>query len=279
MTDDVVAVLGAGGTMGLPMARNLARAGIKVRAWNRSREKAKPLERDGATVCDTPAQPADGADVLLTMLADANTVLQSASAALAHLADAAIWLQMSTIGESGTERCAQLADEHEIAFLDAPVLGSKQPAAEGKLVVLASGPQEMRSRIQAVFDAVGHRTMWARRRQRSSAPMEASHPSPSPSAERLHIAQLERRGQRAVALASDGLMRPARSPAIDCPRAARAGDRSHTSVRGRRPTAHGCWRDPWLCGSVDARNDLDDGADGGDARVPPPTGRQGDGRV
>lgn len=72
----------------------------------------------------------------------------------------AIWLQMSTIGEQGMQRCMALAAEHRIAFIDAPVLGTKQPAHEGKLVVLASGPDELRTRVQPIFDAIGQRTMW-----------------------------------------------------------------------------------------------------------------------
>ena len=56
-----VAVLGAGGIMGFPMARNIARAGIEVRAWNRSRDKADPLADDGVTVVDTPAEAVRGA--------------------------------------------------------------------------------------------------------------------------------------------------------------------------------------------------------------------------
>ena len=67
----VVAVLGAGGSMGSGIARNLARAGIDVRAWNRTREKAAPLAGDGAAVLGSPAQAAEGADVIVTMLADA----------------------------------------------------------------------------------------------------------------------------------------------------------------------------------------------------------------
>jgi 3-hydroxyisobutyrate dehydrogenase len=54
----------------------------------------------------------------------------------------------------------ELARDHDVAFLDAPVLGTKQPAEQGKLVVLASGPQELRERIQPMFDAVGQKTMW-----------------------------------------------------------------------------------------------------------------------
>ena len=51
---ETVAVLGAGGTMGFPVAHNVAGSGITVRAWNRSRDKAEPLAKDGVQVCDTP---------------------------------------------------------------------------------------------------------------------------------------------------------------------------------------------------------------------------------
>jgi 3-hydroxyisobutyrate dehydrogenase len=157
---ETVAVLGAGGTMGLPVARNLARAGFAVRAWNRSREKAEPLARDGAVLCESPAQAADGAGVVLTMLSDMDAVLESIQAALAGASGGAVWWQMSTIGETGTEQCIELARENQLIFLDAPVLGTKQPAEEGKLVVLASGPDEIKDRVQPLFDAVGQRTMW-----------------------------------------------------------------------------------------------------------------------
>ena len=74
MADDTtVAVLGTG-IMGAAMARNLLAASIKVRAWNRSRERAKPLERDGAEVVDDPRDAARGAHFVLTMLADADAV-------------------------------------------------------------------------------------------------------------------------------------------------------------------------------------------------------------
>jgi 3-hydroxyisobutyrate dehydrogenase len=154
--EETVAVLGAGGTMGLPMARNIARAGMTVRAWNRSREKAQPLERDGATVFETATEAAEGAGIVLTMLADTDAVLESVQDAL-H--DDVLWLQMSTIGEAGTERCLALAGERNVDFLDAPVLGTKGPAEEGKLVVLASGPKAERERVQPIFDAVGQKTL------------------------------------------------------------------------------------------------------------------------
>jgi 3-hydroxyisobutyrate dehydrogenase len=156
-----IAVLGAGGTMGFPMARNLAEAGFGVRAWNRSRERAEPLSEAGVEVADSPGEAVRESDVILTVLADADAVLESMRAALADRAPAgSIWLQMSTIGEQGTERCIELASEHRLTFVDAPVLGTKQPAEQGQLVVLASGPSELRDRLQPIFDAIGHRTIW-----------------------------------------------------------------------------------------------------------------------
>jgi 3-hydroxyisobutyrate dehydrogenase len=142
------------------MARNIAKAGFTVRAWNRSREKAEPLAEDGVAVCDSPAEAAEGADVLLTILSDTDAVVESVSDALGKLRDGGLWLQMSTIGEAGTERCMELARERDVTFLDAPVLGTKQPAEDGKLVVLASGPEDRADDVRPIFEAVGQKTIW-----------------------------------------------------------------------------------------------------------------------
>src|SRR4051794_529566 len=160
MSTESVAVLGAGGTMGQGMARNIQKAGIDVRAWNRSREKAEPLTDDGITVVDSPTEAVQGANLILTMLSDADAVRAVAEQFLSAATDDAIWLQMSTIGHEATDSCIELAGSAGIGFVDAPVLGTKQPAEEGKLVVIASGPDELRDRVEPIFDAVGQRTMW-----------------------------------------------------------------------------------------------------------------------
>jgi 3-hydroxyisobutyrate dehydrogenase len=157
---DIVAVLGAGSTMGLPMARNMLRGGIAVRAWNRTADKAEPLARDGAEICHSPAEAVQDAGVILTMLANADAVLETVGPVLSDVGEGVLWLQMSTIGEQGTDRCIELAREYGVTFLDAPVLGTKQPAEQGKLVVLASGAQAARDRAEPIFDAVGQKTMW-----------------------------------------------------------------------------------------------------------------------
>jgi 3-hydroxyisobutyrate dehydrogenase len=162
-TQETIAVVGAGGTMGRPMARNLARSGISVRAWNRSAEKARELAGEGIELCPSPADAAAGASVVLTMLSDADAVLEvmdGHDGALAGCSAGTVWLQMSTIGIEATDRCGELAERHGLRFVDAPVLGTEQPADQGELVVLASGPDELRERLAAVFDAVGKRTMW-----------------------------------------------------------------------------------------------------------------------
>lgn len=158
-----IAVLGAGGTMGLPMARQIAEAGYPVRAWNRTRERAEPLADQGIEILDTAREATSGASILLTILSDADAVietLQEGGGALAGAREGMTWLQMSTIGIAGIERCAELADEHGLVLVDAPVVGTKKPAEEGKLTVLASGPEEARERCEPIFDAVGQKTVW-----------------------------------------------------------------------------------------------------------------------
>ena len=79
---------------------------------------------------------------------------------LPALAEGGVWLQMSTVGEEGNEWLAGLAARHGVAYVDAPVLGTRQPAGQGQLVVLASGPEDVKERCEPVFGAVGGKTVW-----------------------------------------------------------------------------------------------------------------------
>jgi 3-hydroxyisobutyrate dehydrogenase len=155
-----VAVLGTG-IMGAPMARNLATSGFTTHVWNRSGEKAAPLGGDGANVADSPAAAVEGANIVLTMLADGGAVdtVMTDGGALDAMRDDAIWLQMSTVGIAALERLAQLAEKRGVRFVDAPVVGTKQPAEQGQLTVLAAGPGDAVDACTPVFDAVGGRTI------------------------------------------------------------------------------------------------------------------------
>src|ERR1035437_2203040 len=157
MTD--LAFIGTG-TMGHPMARNLLGANFKVHAFNRSAARARSLSDDGAELFEDPRAAADGCSLLLTMLSDADAVLETAAPALEALQGERIWIQMSTIGIDGIERCVELAEQAGVSLVDAPALGTREPAQKGALVVLASGPNDARGSCQPVFDAVGSRTLW-----------------------------------------------------------------------------------------------------------------------
>ncbi|MEC4016167.1 NAD(P)-dependent oxidoreductase [Streptomyces sp. H27-D2] len=154
-----VAVLGTG-IMGSAMARNLSRAGLDVRVWNRTRAKAEPLAADGARVADTPADAVDGADVVLTMLYDGPAALDAMRRAAPALRPGAVWSQSTTAGLAALDDLAAFAREHGLLFVDAPVLGTRQPAENGQLTVLAAGPTEARPALAPVFDAIGSRTTW-----------------------------------------------------------------------------------------------------------------------
>ncbi|MEU8887614.1 NAD(P)-dependent oxidoreductase [Streptomyces sp. NPDC048442] len=154
----VVAVLGTG-IIGAPVARNLAKAGFTVRAWNRTRAKADALAADGVHAADTPADAVDGADVVLTVLNDGPRVLEAVRAAAPKLAAGTVWVQVSTVGEEIYEIAAYAA-EAGLVLVDAPVLGTRQPAELGKLTVLAAGPQSARATVQPLFDTIGSRTVW-----------------------------------------------------------------------------------------------------------------------
>jgi 3-hydroxyisobutyrate dehydrogenase len=154
-----IAVLGTG-LMGAPIAANLSAAGHQVRAWNRTRAKAEPLASQGVTVADTPVAAVEGAEIVLTMLNDGPTVTAVVLEAAPSLSRDAVWIQASTVGVTATEDHIALARSLGLEFVDAPVLGSVKPAEEGKLVVLASGAEELRARVQPVFDVIGARTMW-----------------------------------------------------------------------------------------------------------------------
>jgi 3-hydroxyisobutyrate dehydrogenase len=152
-----VAVLGTG-IMGAPMARNLLKAGFQVRVWNRTPDKARVLAAEGADLAETPADAVREAAFVITMLTDTAAVLAVMRQAAESVTDGAVWLQTSMVG-TDVERVAGLAEDHGITFVDCPVLGTRETAKQGRLVVLASGPGDALDRAQPIFDAIGAKTV------------------------------------------------------------------------------------------------------------------------
>ncbi|WP_163505482.1 NAD(P)-dependent oxidoreductase [Fodinicola acaciae] len=145
------------GIMGAGMAANLAKAGLVTTVWNRSRDKAEAI--GGVTVADTAEEAVRDADLVVTMLFDGDSVAEVMERALPEMRDDAIWLQTTTVGTDAIARLADMAAKRGVGFVDAPVMGTRQPAESGQLTVLAAGADETIAKAEPVFDAVGAKTV------------------------------------------------------------------------------------------------------------------------
>jgi 3-hydroxyisobutyrate dehydrogenase len=158
-----VAVIGTG-TMGSAIARRLLGLGTSVSVWNRSPQPALALAELGATAYADPGEAVAGATVVLTLLPTEEIVtdLMIGRRTVDAMAPQAVWAQMGTVGVEAVEHldAAVHARRPEVAFVDAPVSGSRHPAESGELLVLASGPEEAAATVAPVFDAIGRRTLW-----------------------------------------------------------------------------------------------------------------------
>ncbi|HEX9461412.1 MAG TPA: NAD(P)-dependent oxidoreductase [Alphaproteobacteria bacterium] len=148
------------GQMGRAMATNLLKAGHRVVAYNRSRDKARPLEEAGAKIVDRPADAAHG-DALITMLADDNAVeavLFGDGGAFDALGENTIDLSMSTISVGLSERLTALHASKGRIYVAAPVLGRPDAAAAAKLFIMVAGPPQAIQRCRPLFEAMGQKT-------------------------------------------------------------------------------------------------------------------------
>ncbi|MDT7592350.1 MAG: 3-hydroxyisobutyrate dehydrogenase [Pseudonocardiales bacterium] len=160
MSDKVTVALLGTGIMGAGMGHNMLKAGLPLRVWNRSPEKAEPLAAAGARLADTPAEAVTGADVIVTMVKDGPAVAQVMDDAAPGLRAGQVWAQTTTVGVRAAEELAALADRHGLIVVDSPVMGTRAPAESGDLLVLAAGPREAREPLTPVFDAIGRQTLW-----------------------------------------------------------------------------------------------------------------------
>lgn len=157
MSLQTVAFIGTG-IMGKPMARNLLHAGYPVRAWNRSAAKAEELSAQGAEVLATPAEAAEGAQVLICMLSDGPTcdeVLFGENGAAKALAPGALVVVMSSIPVDTAVEHARLSAELGLRYLDAPVSGGERGAREASLAIMVGGETAAFEQGRAVLAAMG----------------------------------------------------------------------------------------------------------------------------
>lgn len=155
-----VSVLGTG-AMGAGVAGSLLRAGHEVTVWNRTRDRAEPLASQGATVAGTPAEAVEHAEVVLLTLFDTDAVVDVLEQAAGDAPEGAVWVQASTIGTDGTGTVVQLAQKYGVTLVEAMMLGTKAPAEQGKLTLLAAGPSDVLDGLTPVFDAIAVKTVRA----------------------------------------------------------------------------------------------------------------------
>ncbi len=146
------------GAMGSRMALNLQRKGFEVIGWNRTAGKGQPLAEAGGRLAGSPAEAARGADFVVTMLSDpaaVRGVTAGPEGFLGACRSGTGWIECSTIGPSAAREMAEAARAAKVAFIDAPVLGSLKPAADGTLVFLVGGPADEVTRVRPLLEAMG----------------------------------------------------------------------------------------------------------------------------
>lgn len=157
-----IAFLGAG-MMGQPIARNFLRGGHAVTVYNRTLEKARPLEAVGAVLAATPKEAATGADVIISSLTndDASRVTWNGpdGALLAELNSGAYAIEMSTVSLTWVSELNELAKARGLHFLDCPVAGRPDVAESGQLKVFAGGSAEDVDAVRPVLEAISKSVM------------------------------------------------------------------------------------------------------------------------
>jgi len=148
-----VAFLGLG-IMGRPMAANLVKAGNEVAVWNRTAGKTM----EGARMAESPADAANGAEVVWMCVSDTRAVeavLFGAQGAAETIAADAVVVDSSTISPSAEYEFAQRLKAKGVEYVDAPVTGSKVAAESGSLIFMAGGDEAVLARIEPLFNAMG----------------------------------------------------------------------------------------------------------------------------
>jgi 3-hydroxyisobutyrate dehydrogenase len=151
-----VALLGLG-TMGNGMAANLLKAGFPLAVYNRTAAKAEPFALQGARIAYTPAEAAEGAELILSMLSDdhaSRDAWTGPSGALAAAEPGTVLVESSTVSLGWITEFADLAEARGLDLLDAPVTGSRTQAEGGQLIFLVGGSERALTRVTPALQAM-----------------------------------------------------------------------------------------------------------------------------
>ena len=151
------------GIMGAPMAKNLLKAGYQLTVWNRSAEKCAELVALGARQAATPAEVTAACPATFAMLADpaaAETVCFGPDGALAGIGDGRGYVDMSTVDDATARKIAAAIAAAGGRYLEAPVSGSRKPAEEGTLVILAAGDRGLYAEALPGLERMGKKVLF-----------------------------------------------------------------------------------------------------------------------
>ena len=149
------------GLMGLPMAKNILKAGYNLKAFNRSKNKAAPLKDQGAEISTSIKEAVSDSDVVITMLTDDNAVdeIMSSSDFLGGLKSEAIVIDMSSVKPSTATNHGNNLKSKNINYLDAPVSGGTIGAEEASLAIMVGGEQDVFNRASEILKTMGNPTL------------------------------------------------------------------------------------------------------------------------
>ena len=152
-----VAFIGLG-TMGMPMALNLLKAGHRIFAYNRTQSKANNLAAQGATAASSPQQAAEQAEIIITCVSDSpdvEAVVLGDGGIVYGARSGSLLIDMSTVSPGATRRIAQTLAQSGIRMLDAPVSGGSEGAQQGTLSIMVGGDAADVERAMPVLQAMG----------------------------------------------------------------------------------------------------------------------------
>lgn len=148
------------GAMGKPMTTNLLRAGYDLTVYDINQEAVQELVALGARAAASPAQLAQGKDVVITMLPNAKivaTTMEGPEGVFAGAAPGTIIIDMSSVAPGDTKNMAAKAEKLGLSYLDAPVSGGVAGAAKGTLTIMVGGPAETVNRVKEILEVLGQK--------------------------------------------------------------------------------------------------------------------------
>jgi 3-hydroxyisobutyrate dehydrogenase-like beta-hydroxyacid dehydrogenase len=146
------------GSMGFPMAANLAAAGFHLTVWNRTAAKAAALAAKGARIAERPEDAARAGGIVVSMVADdaaLESIVLGDTALAEQIAPGGIHLSMSTVAPATIRKLAEVHREAGSVLVAAPVFGRPDAAAMKKLWICVSGPAAAKQKVRPVLDAMG----------------------------------------------------------------------------------------------------------------------------